>query len=85
MFHLKSSNARLEMVLRPDELIATEVTAPVLVTCASGSLWLTARDTGDILISSRQTVVVRGPGRLVMQALTPSRVEISDVARADAA
>jgi hypothetical protein len=77
MFHLSSSNARLEMWLRRDELIAAEIADPLIITCVSGSLWLTARETGDVVVTSRQTVVVRGPGRLVIQAFEPTRVEIS--------
>jgi hypothetical protein len=77
MFHLRSSTARLEMWLRPNELIAADVVEPVSVTCVSGSLWLTAPDTGDVVASSRQTVVVRGPGRVVIQALGPTRLELS--------
>jgi hypothetical protein len=49
----------------------------LVVTCVSGSLWLTAPDTGDVVVSSRQAVVVRGRGRVVIQAFEPTRVELT--------
>jgi hypothetical protein len=77
MFHLRSSVAKLEMSLRRDELLTVDVAEPLVVTCVSGSLWLTAPDTGDIVVSSRQAVVVHGRGRVVIQAFEPTRVELS--------
>jgi hypothetical protein len=72
------------MWLQPRAVIAADVDDPVIVTCVSGSLWITAHETGDLLVSTRQTVVVRGPGRLVIEALTATRLELSNVARAAA-
>lgn len=77
MFHLHTSNAKLEMWLRRDELLSADVAEPLVVTCVSGSLWLTALDTGDVVVTSRQAVVVRGPGRVVIQAFEATRVELS--------
>lgn len=46
------------------------------VTCDSGLLWVTAPDSGDLLLSGGVSVRLRGPGKLVLQALEPARFRL---------
>ena len=46
------------------------------VTCDSGLLWVTAPDSGDLLLSGGRSVQLRGSGKLVLQALEPARFRL---------
>lgn len=76
---------RLTMTTRTGHLAKRQVLGAALegwlqVTCDSGLLWVTAPDSGDLLLSGGATVRVRGPGKVVLQALEPARYRLEPLA-----
>jgi hypothetical protein len=57
----------------------------VPVTCRTGRIWATvARDPADRVLEPGETVTVRGPGKLVLQALRTSTVRVVALAEGTA-
>lgn len=46
------------------------------VTCHSGELWVTGPGTDDLILRPGQCIGIRGPGRVVIEALVEARFGI---------
>ncbi len=50
---------------------------PARVSCLEGELWVTGPHTGDQILGPGQSLLITGPGRIVIQALTPATSRIT--------
>ncbi|HKO93165.1 MAG TPA: DUF2917 domain-containing protein [Polyangiaceae bacterium] len=57
-------------------VFALPVSGQACVTCHSGELWVTGPGTNDIILRPGQCIGIRGPGRIVIEALAESRFGI---------
>lgn len=53
--------------------------ATISFACASGSVWLTRDGEDDVVLGPGDRFVAEGPGRVVVEALEPSHVDVEDV------
>jgi hypothetical protein len=48
------------------------------VICIAGELWVTGPDTGDRILQSGESLTITGHGRIVTEALRPSRFVVTE-------
>jgi hypothetical protein len=62
-------------------VLGLPVSGRASVTCHSGELWVTGPGTDDLILRPGQCIGIRGPGRIVIEALVEARFGIRQGAR----
>lgn len=65
-----------QTVLPLRSVLGVNVNGRASVSALEGEIWVTGPGLGDEVLGRGESVVVRGPGRIVVQALTQAQVRI---------
>ena len=72
----KDTEPRIEMALARGSVLGIGVPGKVAIACFAGVLWVTAPETGDIILVAGDTTTVENRGRIVIEALETAEFDL---------
>jgi hypothetical protein len=78
----KEAEPRIEMALARGSVLGIGTPGKVAIACLAGVLWVTAPETGDIILVAGDTTTLENRGRIVIEALETAEFDLETDARA---
>jgi hypothetical protein len=72
----KDAEPRIEMALARGSVLGLGTRGKVAIACLAGVLWVTAPETGDIILVAGDTTTLENRGRIVIEALETAEFDI---------
>lgn len=75
--HRRGQPAAFTHTMPARGIFGFDVPGSATIYCLTGELWVTGPGAGDQLLHPGSTCTIFGPGRVVVEALVPSRLRIA--------
>lgn len=77
--NLVSQTPRIELLLRPREVLNLDNSQRMAIECKNGVLWITcAGESGDHILQAGKRYVPKAKGPVVIEAIGEARVDIEE-------
>jgi hypothetical protein len=70
------TSPRIEMALARGSVLGLGVPGRVAIACIAGVLWITAPETGDVVLVAGDATTIENRGRIVIEALQTAEFDI---------
>jgi hypothetical protein len=70
------TSPRIEMALARGSVLGIGVPGRVAIACVAGVLWITAPETGDVVLVAGDATTIENRGRIVIEALQTAEFDI---------
>lgn len=70
------TSPRIEMALARGSVLGIGVPGRVAIACVAGVLWVTAPETGDVVLVAGDATTIENRGRIVIEALQTAEFDI---------
>jgi hypothetical protein len=70
------TSPRIEMALARGSVLGIGVPGRVAIACIAGVLWITAPETGDVVLVAGDATTIENRGRIVIEALQTAEFDI---------